>query len=363
MANKKILHLITGLEVGGAEMSLTRTLSRLNSFDHIVVAIKGHGEAGRLLETAGFRVHYLNPNGAFRLIRSIVAFQRLITEERPDLIITYLPLADILGRIFGRLFGVKKIVTYLRSRGRERKYFWAFLADWSTTFLVDHYFAVSETIRQFYIQRLLINPARITTVPNGVATDVFKPAGPKTAKKSKIIIGTVAQLRKEKGIDVLLRAFAEALKSGAPLHLVIVGTGPEETPLKTLAEQLGIAEKTEFLGQRKDVPQLLQKFDIFVMPSAYEGMSNAILEAMATRLAVMASNTPENKELITNGINGMLFRPSDTKGLAATLHSLIKDSTTRRRLGEQALASAEKNFSLSATARKLEETLTVIFKN
>ena len=138
MPKKKILHLITGLEIGGAEMMLLKTLPRMQEdFDNRVCCIRGHGPIGKKLEKAGVPVYYLNLKNIFDL-GIILRFKKIIKEFQPKILVTYLIHADLFGRIFGRIFGIKKITCSVRVKLVQWKYFPLLIIDGLTSFLVNN---------------------------------------------------------------------------------------------------------------------------------------------------------------------------------------------------------------------------------
>jgi len=363
---RKILHLITGLEIGGTEKAILRTVPRLTNFEHIFCTLKGSGEVGEFLRQKGFKIYNLNPNGTFKLLPSVKFFRNIIDNEKPDVLITYLPLADIFGRIFGRIFGIKKIISYIRSRGREKKYQKVFVAEFLTSFLVTHYISLSQSLKNFYVQKLKIKPEKITVIPNGIninnffsppASEIKKIKSELNIKKDETVIGTVSVLRPEKGINYLIKAISQITKNISKIKLIIIGDGPERKNLKYLVKKFNIADKVLFLGYRQDIPTLLHIFDIFVMPSIYEGMSNAILETMAAKRAVIASDLPENQELIENKKEGLLIPSKNSEALAKTIIQLSQDKYLREELSNNAYQKVNENFSLEKVVAQLDTFL------
>lgn len=144
---KKILHLITGLEIGGAEIMLLKTLPQLNKFKNIVCVIKAPTKIGKELEKNNIKVHYLKISKKF-CPQIIWKFYKIIKKEEPDVLITYLIHADIFGRIFGKLFGVKKIICFFRNKHPDKK--GLLFLEKLTSFLVSHYLTNSNAIKDFY---------------------------------------------------------------------------------------------------------------------------------------------------------------------------------------------------------------------
>jgi glycosyltransferase involved in cell wall biosynthesis len=181
----------------------------------------------------------------------------------------------------------------------------------------------------------------IPIIYNGVETDVFYPLN---ARDSAINLLCVGRLIERKGQQHLLRAFAELRKQlpNRPLLLTLVGTGDADAALKQQARDLGIADQVMFRGfvARADMPEVYRQASIFVLPSQSEGMSIALLEALASGLPVIVTDTGGTEELVTSGENGLVVDWADVAGLVLALRRLIEDSVLRDRMGAASRAVA-----------------------
>ena len=226
--------------------------------------------------------------------------------------------------------------------------------------LVERYVTVSRSLRDYLVERVGIRPERITTICNGVDTDKFQPADSKPAgvlppnlsDDGLFIIGTVGRLQPVKDQQLLLTAFADVVReagdAAASARLLMVGDGPLRAALEQQAQALGIAHLTFFAGDRTDVAQFLKCMDVFVLPSLAEGISNTILEAMATGLPVVATRVGGNVELVRDGECGALFEAGDAATLSRLLAGYLVDPGSRRRHGERSRRVAVERFSLKA---------------
>jgi sugar transferase (PEP-CTERM/EpsH1 system associated) len=225
---------------------------------------------------------------------------------------------------------------------------------------VDRYITVSKDLERYLTARIGIAPVRITQIYNGVDTARFVPPAASArdvlpagfAPPGTVVIGTVGRINPVKDHATLLRAFA-ALGASAPAlaanaRLVIVGDGPLLDASRALAASLAIDKVTWFAGNRSDVPALLRAFDVFALPSLNEGISNTILEAMATGVPVVASAVGGNVELIDDGATGLLVPAGDSDALAGAFLRYLADGTLRTSHGRRARAAASERFSLSA---------------
>jgi glycosyltransferase involved in cell wall biosynthesis len=145
------------------------------------------------------------------------------------------------------------------------------------------------------------------------------------------------------------------LKERHPVHALIVGGGRRIDEIKALAASLGLAGEVHFLGTRRDVPDLLNAMDIFVLPSYSEGVSLALLEAMAAGLPVIATAVGGLPEVVTDGENGLLIPPRDAEALATALARLLEASDFAKKLGQNARKHVREHFSLDRLGREINE--------
>jgi glycosyltransferase involved in cell wall biosynthesis len=198
----------------------------------------------------------------------------------------------------------------------------------------------------------------VQIVPNGINFDLFRPAPERRAKVPTLL--SVGRLHTQKNVDYLLNLVA-ALKHKTAVRAQIIGDGPERSRLEAAAAALGIADSVQFDGwlPREAVREAYQSATFLVHASSYEGMSNVILEALASGLPVAASQIPENAGLIQDGANGFLFDPNGDPGqLVDRISPLFQDQTNWDRLSAAARATIEKQFSWNHVADLYEKLLT-----
>lgn len=203
---------------------------------------------------------------------------------------------------------------------------------------------------------------RTEVIPSGVDTDRFNPqTADRAAAKlalglpvDRAAVGTVGRLEVRKGTRTLIEAMALLGDSPQAPSLVVTGEGPLRDELVALAAQLGIAERVHFLGNRGDVSSVLAALDVFVLPSLTEGMSNALLEAMAMALPVVATRVGGNPEVIGDESRGLLVPPDQPQALAAALVRLLGDQGLATRLGGAARLRVEERYGARAMVRQLE---------
>jgi glycosyltransferase involved in cell wall biosynthesis len=198
-----------------------------------------------------------------------------------------------------------------------------------------------------------VPPERIVHIPNGVDTDK---AEPKTdyALGHQITVTFMGRLHAQKGLDVLLLAFQQVREELPQFswRLRLIGAGERRAQLEAMARQLAIDGAVEFLGQVDDPWPFLSQSDIFVLPSRSEGMSNALLEAMACALPCIATDIGGNNEVIAHLGNGLLVQPDGHEDLASALALLATDRKLRERLGQEALRTVGEGYSLDSVANR-----------
>lgn len=184
-------------------------------------------------------------------------------------------------------------------------------------------------------------------IPNGVDITRFHPlAGNDAFKERTQVVICVSKMRYEKGIDVLLQAWRLVHEQAPEARLIIVGSGPIQAQFERMANALGIAERVEFAGLQGDVPKQLHRGSIGVLPSRWEGMPNALLEATACGLACVATSVSGSEDIIQHGQNGLLVEPEDYEGMAQALLTLLHDPELVQRYGQAARVITEKHYSL-----------------
>lgn len=310
---------ITELDPGGAERALYEIVTRLDPRDWTirVYCLGPETDLARRLRDRGIDTVCLGARRAsdlgvlFRLIRELKAF-------RPTVLQTFLFHANIVGRLAGWWAGVPVVLSGLRVAERARR--WHLWLDRWTNSLVKCNVCVSEGVRQFAGSVGGLSRDKLCVIPNGVDAERFANAVPADLSPMGIPGGawtlvTVGRLTPQKGQDVLLEAVAPLMGDHPDLHLLIIGEGPERARLAQLATTLGVSDRVHLPGWQADVPGILKSSRAFVLPSRWEGMPNALLEAMASGLPCIATNVEGVDELWDSGEPENLVTPGDVTAL------------------------------------------------
>jgi sugar transferase (PEP-CTERM/EpsH1 system associated) len=255
--------------------------------------------------------------------------------------------------------------------GSNRKYQW--LRRCYRPF-VTHYIALSRDLEHYLTSRVGILPRKVSQIYNGVDTLRFSPAATRQpiagcpfSDPMCCLIGTVGRMQVVKNQTALAEAFIRVLKTfpqlGGSLRLVMIGDGPLRAQAQALLEQAGVAELAWLPGERDDVPEILRGLDCFVLPSLAEGVSNTILEAMASALPVIATDVGGNGELVESGRTGQLVEPADIDAMAQKIAAYAIDPRRARAAGAAGRAVVERRFSLEAMTQCYQDLYDRLLKS
>jgi sugar transferase (PEP-CTERM/EpsH1 system associated) len=217
--------------------------------------------------------------------------------------------------------------------------------------LVTQFVTVSEDLARWLVKEVRIPARKVCTIYNGVDTRRFSSEGRDFARRAlgipdrSVAIGIVGRLDPVKDHVGLLKAFTH-MRTDLGTQLYVVGDGPSRPAVEAAVRALGLAQRVRLLGARHDVAEILPGFDLFVLPSLGEGMSNTILEAMATGLPVVATRVGGNPELVVHEVTGLLVEPRSTDSLVAALSRYAEDPGLRTAHGRAARQRAEGEFGL-----------------
>lgn len=363
-----IAHVMYRFDVGGLEQGVVNLINRLprDRWRHAVVALTEITSFRERVTTGDVEFVELHkrPGHGLWLAPSLWrTFRRL----SPDIVHTR-NLGALEAQLPAALAGVKARVhgehgwDMADLHGTDRGHAFTRRAYRS---LVSRWIALSAHLADYLRARIGVAPDSIAQIYNGVDTLRFRPVDERASiegcpfsDRSLILIGTVGRLERVKNQALLLRAlaFLRTMDSalGSQVRLVVVGHGGQRAALDALARQLGVGELIWWAGERRDVLPVLQGLDVFVLPSLAEGISNTVLEAMATGLATVATAVGGNPELIRDNETGRLVASDDPAAMAAVIMQLARGAEARRELGKQARAEIERRFSLERMVSEYE---------
>lgn len=231
---------------------------------------------------------------------------------------------------------------------------------------VHHYIVLSKHLQEYLERGIGIQPSSLAQIYNGVDTERFsQPGGERPAipdcpftDPGLWLVGTVGRLQAVKDQTNLARAFVDVLhfdpSAAERIRLVMVGDGPLRGDVEKILDEAGVRHLAWLPGERKDIPDVLRGLDCFVLPSLAEGISNTILEAMATGLPVVATNVGGNGELVEEGMTGKLVPAADSKALGKAITEYYRHPQAARRHGHAGRSRVERQFSLERMVRQYE---------
>jgi len=349
----RVFLLIGQLGLGGTEKQvalLARGLHTRGIDVRVLVLFKGGAWEDDLI-AAGVPVVHLGFQrrvaGWRMLPGNITAFHRFVRHlrrARPDVLHAFLYHSYVTAAPAARLARVPVLVAGRRSLGDYKQERRALLAaERAATSVTDLLIANAHSVADDTLRHEGVPPGKLTVVYNGLPDSAFDPAPPAAIDTDLPVVLCVANLKRYKGHRHLLDAVA-LLRPGLPCMLALAGAGPERPALERQADRLGV--DVRFLGARTDVHRLLARADVVVLPSLHEGMSNAIMEAMAAGLPVVASDVGGTAELLRD--RGVLVPPADAGALAAGLERVLTDPAFAARLGESARAWSREHLHVDA---------------
>lgn len=351
-----VLFMATNFDRGGAEKILARCAIGLprEKYATQAAALQGktHAMAGDLVR-AGIPAHDLGM--AWRGdLRVLLRLARLLRREHVQVLFTFMFHPTLLGRLVGWLCGVPVRVSSERTmawEGAGRR----MLNRWTMP-LATHVVAASDRVAAYAAQEFRIPPERLTTIPNGVDLDHFRPVR-RDRNVEPPVIGCTARLHAKNDHATLLRAFARVSVRWPEARLLLLGRGPEEPRLRALAAALGISARVRFEGEQPDVAPYLHQMDLYVQPSVAEGMPNSILEAMASGLPVVATCVGGTPEVVVDGETGLLVPPRDPVALADAALKLLEDRRMADALGRAGRSRVETHFGEMLMLQRMETLL------
>lgn len=361
MRPARVAHLVLALRVGGLERVVLQLLARTprDRFAPMVCALEEPGELSAELSRMGVPLAVIRRRAGLDALLP-VALARWMRREGVALIHTHNPsphfygaLGAALARSVGPGPGPRLLHTkHGRNQPGARR---RVLVNRLASALTDRVVAVSEDARAVAVGVEGVDPARVTTIWNGVDTAEIRP-GDATAARARLglprgglSVGCVARLSPEKDHATLLAAFA-ALRARRPdAHLTLVGDGPLRKELEAEAAALGVAGAVTFTGTRSDIPEILPAFDVFALASRTEGISLTLAEAAAAGLPIVATRVGGNPEVVRDGVTGTLVPAADPAALAAALEAMGARED-RAEIGARGRAWVEARFSAERMA-------------
>jgi glycosyltransferase involved in cell wall biosynthesis len=360
-ARTHVMHIVPELGVGGLPQVVATlcAMTDRSRFDLSVLCINYVGELGEEIRRGGVPVecvprregtNYFSPLDIARTVRSM----------RPDIVHTHNTQAFVEGSIGARLAGVKRVIhtDHARLFPDKRRYI---LAERAVSLFAERVVAVSDHTSEDLRKHVRISPSKLLTIPNGIVSSRYQIRVDRSRKRRELgiaadapVLGIGARLVEQKAHGVLLQAVQQLKERFPDIVLMICGEGHLEAELRRCAADLGIEENVRFAGVRLDMPELLQIFDVYVLPSYWEGLPMALLEAMAAGCPVVASAVGGVPTAIVNGENGTTVAAGSVAELAEGVADLLTDPQKRARYIERGRQRFAERFSAERMTKAYE---------
>ena len=351
------LQYITPSRLAGAEHFFLSVISHLAQKGHRVIVVTKRDTPLRAeiekLDDSNIELHAWHTRGKIDP-KTLFKLCRLIRRERVDVINTHLTTASWMGALAGRICGVPSVAVV---HATDRK-------TWFQH--ADHLIAVSQGVKDALVEQNL-DAEKIKVLYHGINLDNYAAPLETAVAKARLglpadarTVGVTASLIERKGHRFLLRALKNLEATSGPVHAIFAGEGELGAELRAQAGELGLAERVHFLGFRRDVAAVVSAMDVFVLPSLKEGLSLAVMEAMALQKPVVCSAIAGLPEVVRDGQTGVLVPPGDVAALTGALEKLLGDAELRRDLGCHARQFLHRNFEQTACLEAMEAHFTCV---
>lgn len=366
----KIIWLIDGLGPGGAEQLMITLLSCFDTerYEMRVCALQDRGSniITHRLEQLGIPVdfvyikHLRDPLNIFRILA-------YLQKHKPNVVHTQLEFSDTLGNIAAKLLGIPSVSTVhtIETQAIRTRAFWRQqIRFFALRSFCTRVIAVSDKTRTHHIQHGKFSPNKIITMYNGIDLEKFQVVNSLNTKKTRqalnlpdkgTIICTVAVLREQKGIQFMIDALPIILEQFPDVNYLVVGDGQYGIRLKSLAVSRGVEERVVFAGHRTDIPEILMLSDVFVLPTLGDALPTVLIEAMAAKKPIIASDVGGVPEIITDEVTGLLIPPANPSNLATACLEILKNENLAKKLTQNAYKSVQQKFNVLSQVKQLSD--------
>lgn len=369
----RIAYFLHKPRIGGAEVHLLEVIEKLDRsrFEPLVIfLVDGRREPlyERYVATGAQIVNLDLPDGVIKreIFEKLWSLSRSLRVGNVDLVHGYLREGNLAAALVGVLANIKIRVISKRSLERHDRKQLAFAKVGNH--LASHITAVSKAVGRFVHETEGAGWDKLTVIPNGVrpgsgTVDDVAVASLRqrlAIPEGSVVVGTVARFNWKKGYEYFIQSAAIVAREEPTVRFVAFGDGPLRGEMEALVEQLGLQANVLFVGWESAVRSKLALFDIYVCASVIEGMSNALLEAMAERRAVIATAVGGNPETILDGETGFLVPAADPAALAQRILALARDPEGRRAVGEAARETVLRDFSVERMVERMQDFYTTL---
>lgn len=369
MHNIKIVYVIDSLGKGGAERQLFELIKGLHEtrFKPLVISLSEGGYWIKEFERIAVKLIELQYRKHFELAR-LMELTKILIKERPQILHSFMFAGNAYGRIAAKLAGVPVIIASERSQENRKGRFTA-MTDRLLAKMTDCVISNSKVNRDYLVEKSILPMEKSIVVHNGIDSSKYQYFGNNTNLRNKLgigiddyVIGTVASLRDCKNQRMLFEAIKLIIVKNRFVKLLLVGEGPLQIALQQYTEKLNIAKNVIFVGMRNDIPDLLGLMNVFVLTSKFEGLSNAIMEAMAAGVPCVVTDVGGNKELVIDGKTGFLIPLNDYIMLAEKIIFFMNHPNYTRKMGTKGREFISKEFSVNKMVYNMENVYETLLK-
>lgn len=373
----KVFHVITMLELGGAQQNTLYTVSHLdkNRFDTALVCGKG-GMLDPQAFDSGVRVHFIPdlvcPVNPLRDVMALFELLALFRKERPDIVHTHSSKAGILARLAAFFAGVPVIIHSFHGFGFHNGQPWPL----RRTFQIAEKVCAALSHALVFVSRANMDTARrlgigdqgsYRIIRSGIVLNDYPASTDPAAKRSELglppagpVVVSVGNLKPQKNPADFVRVAEIVLRELPQACFLFVGDGILRGKIDEMTRRLGIAKRCVFAGWRKDIAEILSMSDVFVLTSLWEGLPRSLVEAIKCRVPCVCYGTDGVRDIISDGKNGFLVEPEDIRSMSEKICRILRDKDLRERLIHGCLLTELKEFdivSMVSSQEKLYETL------
>lgn len=368
----RIAYIIDNLGKGGTQTALIHLIQQLSqkNYQQQIYCLNNlvHQYNRKALLECGVEIKIV---GKLQLVTGL-GLMRILYDcihWKPTILFTVLFYSDIIGRLTAKMTHCPIIISSIRARNIYKNQFQLYL-DRLTACWADKIIFNTRQAIPFAMKNEGIQQEQIIYIPNGVNVSLFTKNNTNYSKKRKElgisenspVISSIGRLNPQKGFPYLLQAFQIVQTQFPHSILLIIGAGPLLKTLESLVEKMNLSDNVKFLGERTDIPELLSCTDIYVQSSLFEGMPNAVMEAMATGKSVVATSVDGTLELIEEGKTGWLVEPENSEALAEKICYVLNDLEMAEKVGTAAAERMTKEFSIEKMAQSYDNLFRQLIK-
>jgi glycosyltransferase involved in cell wall biosynthesis len=366
----RVLHIIIGLNVGGAELMLKRLIESHQgnpNYVHSVISLTLVGKVGAQLQEIGVEVRAVGMRSPLDILRVLWQLVRMIRAERPDIVQTWMYHADLLGGLAARLAGNRHVIWGVRGSaipqsGMSATQVVVTLCSWMSHFLPSVIVCCAASARVAHAERGY-DQTKMVVIPNGYELAHFN-RNPILRQQARaafgfsdddVVVGIVGRFDPLKDYRNFVLAATVVAAKVNHVKFLMVGRDIDSTnnELKGWLDESGLAHKFVLAGERSDIPECLAAMDMFCLSSSKEGFPNVVCEAMAMNVPCVVTDAGDAAEIVSD--TGIVVVPRDSSALAGALQAMIsKGVAERSRLGELARLRIEKNYSIEIASARFE---------